>query len=203
MIPMDTGTGAQILAAIETWGYAVIFPLSVLEGPLVAIVAGFLVSLGRLNWLLTFIVLMLGDFIGDAIYYYLGYLGHGPIVEPIARRIGVTDARLRALERAFKKHDWKILLINKTQAIGSVVLYYGGAVRMGFWRFQIINTLGSLPKVALFQLIGYYFGSSLLQLQTYLSWAGFVTLLIPIGLLAAYFFFRRYARKKDIEEGII
>ncbi len=200
---MDASTGAQILSAIETWGYAVILPLSVIEGPLVAIVAGFLVSLGKLDWFTAFVVLMVGDFIGDALYYYIGYVGHGPVVERIARRIGVTDARMQALERAFKKHDWKILLINKTQAIGSVVLYYGGAVRMGFWRFQWINTLGSIPKVALFQIVGFYFGTGLLQLQTYLTWTAFATFLIPLGLLGAYGVFIWYGRMADKKEGLV
>lgn len=200
---MDPGAGAYILSTIQTWGYGIILVLSIVEGPLVAIVAGFLVSTGELHWLTAFLVLMLGDFVGDALYYYVGYVGHGPVVERIARRIGVTDARMRALEQAFKKHDWKILLINKTQAIGSVVLYYGGAARMNFWRFQWINTIGSIPKVALFQIVGFYFGTGLSQLQTYLTWTACATLLIPLGLLAAYGAFVWYGRRSDKKEGLL
>ncbi len=190
-------TLSKIVLILSQWGYILIFPIAILEGPIIAVIAGFLASLGQLDWFIAYIVLMLGDFAGDGLYYGLGRWGHGPLVERIISYIGVTPERLRIAERGFRKHDWKILLINKTQAIGSVVLYFAGAIRMPFWRFMFINIIGSAPKIAFFEIIGYYFGQSYAKIQTYLDYAGVATLVIPLGLLVAYFLFRRYARSRE------
>lgn len=191
-----------IIAVIATWGYVVIFPLSVIEGPVVAVIGGFLVSLGTLNWFLLYIILMLGDIVGDALYYALGRYGHGPIGQHIARWIGITPHRFNALSRAFHKYDTRILLWNKAQALGSVVLYFAGAARMSFWRYMVVNTLGSAPKIALFQVIGYYFGRSFVQIQTYLDYAALASLILPVVLLVLYYALRWYARSKELENDL-
>jgi membrane protein DedA with SNARE-associated domain len=189
------------IALLSTWGYAVLLPLAIVEGPIVGIFAGFLVSLGEMNWLIVFLVLFVGDMIGDVIYYYIGRWGHGPWANHLAARFGMTPERLEKFDAAFNKHATKILLINKTQALGSLTLYYAGAVRMPMYRFLWVNAVGTVPKVALFQIIGFYFGESYRSLDTYIGYAGWATLAIPVVLLIGYFAFKRYSKSRnDVEE---
>lgn len=191
------------MALLSTWGYALLLPVAIVEGPIVGIFAGFLVSLGQMNWLIVFLVLFVGDLIGDVIYYYIGRWGHGPWAHRVAARFGMTPERLEKFEAAFHKHAVKILLINKTQALGSLTLYYAGAVRMPMRRFLWINVVGTVPKVILFEVIGYYFGESYRSLDTYIGYAGWATLAIPVTLLVGYFIFKRYSKSRNEVENIV
>jgi membrane protein DedA with SNARE-associated domain len=191
------------IALLSTWGYAVLLPLAIVEGPIVGIFAGFLVSLGQMNWIIVFLVLFVGDMIGDVIYYYIGRWGHGAWANRLAARFGMTPERLEKFDAAFQKHAVKILLINKTQALGSLTLYYAGAVRMPMAKFLWVNAVGTVPKVALFQIAGFYFGESYRSLDTYIGYAGWATLAIPVVLLAGYFAFKRYSKGKNEVEEIV
>lgn len=191
------------VALLSAWGYAILLPVAIVEGPIVGIFAGFLVSLGQMNWLIVFLILFAGDMIGDVIYYYIGRWGHGPWAHRVAARFGMTPERLQKFEAAFHKHAVKILLINKTQALGSLTLYYAGAVRMPMRRFLWINVVGTVPKVILFEVIGYYFGESYRSLDTYIGYAGWATLAIPVLLLAGYYIFKRYSKSRNEVEDIV
>jgi membrane protein DedA with SNARE-associated domain len=191
------------IALLSTWGYAVLLPLSIVEGPIVGIFAGFLVSLGQMNWLIVFLILFAGDMIGDVIYYYVGRWGHGPWAHRLAARFGMTPERLEKFDAAFQKHAVKILLINKTQALGSLTLYYAGAVRMPMLTFLWVNTVGTIPKAALFLAVGYYFGESYRSIDRYIGYAGWVTLAIPVVLLLGYWAFKRYFKSRNEVEEIV
>ncbi len=188
---------ASVPALVGHYGYFVILPTSMFTGPIIGVIAGLLVSLGTLNWFLTFLALELGDIVGDVAFYFLGRYGHGPVVEPIARWLGATKAGEDKLARAFEKHETNVILINKLNAAGAVVLYYAGAVGMPFGRYLLMNALGSVPKVIFFELIGYFFGQSYLQVREYLNLVGALSLLIPLGLIGAYWYASRVVRPAD------
>ncbi len=194
---MDWFSLSNAVALLSTWGYVILFPLAVVEGPIIGIVAGFLISLGQMSWLGVFLVLFVGDIVGDVAYYYIGRWGHGPWAERLAARFGATQEKQERFKEAFNKNDVKILLINKTQALGSITLYYAGALRMPMLRFLWINAVGTAPKVLLFEVVGYFFGQSYMQISKYLNYIGFATLLIPVALIAAYLLFKRYGKRSN------
>ncbi|HEV7449619.1 MAG TPA: DedA family protein [Candidatus Paceibacterota bacterium] len=200
---MDWLTLQGSLAILSTWGYVLLLPLAIIEGPIIGIFAGFLVALGQMNWLIVFVVLFVGDMIGDVIYYYIGRWGHGAWATRLAARFGMTPERLEKFNEAFNKHAVKILLINKTQALGSLTLYYAGAVRMPMVRFLWVNAVGTIPKVILFEVVGYYFGESYQNIDKYLGYAGWATLAIPVLLLVGYWLFRLYSKKNNDVEGLV
>jgi membrane protein DedA with SNARE-associated domain len=191
------------IALLSTWGYAILLPLAIVEGPIVGVLAGFMVSVGQMSWYWVFAVLFAGDLIGDVVYYYIGRWGHGPWATRLAARFGVTPGRLAELEEAFHRHAIKILLINKTQAIGSVVLYYAGAVRMPLYTFVWVNAAATVPKVILFMIVGYYFGESYRLVDQLLSYAGLATLAIPVVLVAGFLAFRRWGRRQQEKEHVV
>jgi membrane protein DedA with SNARE-associated domain len=63
---------------------------------------------------------------------------------------------------------------------------------MQFLRFMIINTLASIPKVIIFLLIGYYFGSAYVAINGYMERVGIIlTLILLIGVLIYFLYFRK------------
>lgn len=181
----------RIIALLGEYGYAVMLPIAVVEGPAMAMVAGALAAAGQMNPFVACLLLVLADLVGDAGYYALGRYGHGPLFEKISKRLSLTSDRFKPLEKRFHDHDWKLIMIGKTQALGSVILYFAGASRMSFIRYMVLNLIGTAPKVILFELIGYFLGQSILHSTRYIDYITFVLGGIAAVLLVLYFVIRR------------
>ena len=185
---------SHVLELLARYGYAVLLPIAVVEGPAITIVAGAMVAAGQLNPVTAFLLLVAADLVGDGAYYSLGRFGHAPLIKRIGRWLALTPERLAPMEKQFHKNDWKLLLIGKTQALGSLVLYFAGASRMDFKRFMGLNLAATAPKVFIFELAGYFLGRSLFHTNHYIN---IVTLsFFGIGLLLLFFYWlvRRHIR---------
>lgn len=181
---------SHVIFLVSQWGYFFLIFTSFILGPLIAVVAGILVSLGSLNGFWAFAALTVGDLLGDFIYYALGRYGHGRWSERLMEALGFTKDRRREFDKVFEKNAFKILIINKTQAIGSVALIYAGVIRMKFGRYFWINLVGTIPKVAFFMIIGYYFGN-LAHIDRFLHYTEYFSLVIPAGILIGYWYFKK------------
>jgi hypothetical protein len=63
-----------ILSLLEAHPYLWLFPLAVAEGPLVAMVAGSMVSLGLVSWPLAYPLVVAADLVGDTALLHSGAL---------------------------------------------------------------------------------------------------------------------------------
>ena len=173
-----------------------LFPIAVIEGPVAAIIAGALTASNEFNGVVVFVLLVVADLTGDTIYYSLGRWGHDKLLASIGKHVGLTRERISPLREGFKKNDWKLLIVGKTQAFGSVILYFAGAVQMSFGRFLFYNLLVTLPKILIFELIGYFFGESLIRSAKVLDYFSFITLGIAVALIATYWISKRYLERR-------
>ncbi len=183
---------SQIAPLVSQYGYAVLFPIAVVEGPAVTIVAGALVASGQFDGLLVFAMLVVADLLGDALYYSLGRWGHTPFLERVEKRLALTQERFKPLEEGFRRHDWKFLLIGKTQPFGSLFLYFAGATKMPIGRYLVVNLLATAPKVLLFEGIGYFLGFGVAHSMKLIDWFSFVLFGIAAVLIYAYYRIRKY-----------
>jgi membrane protein DedA with SNARE-associated domain len=191
----------RILPLLATYGYSVILPIAVVEGPAVTIIAGALVAAGQFDPVLTCVLLVIADLIGDVLYYSLGRFAHAPLLEKlsISKRLSKAAEKVRPLEQRFREHDWKLLMLGKTQALGSLILYMAGASRVPFWRYMLLNLIGTLPKVILFQTIGYLLGRGILSSTHYVDMITLVTFGAAFLLLLSYILFKRLASKDVLQ----
>ncbi|HEY1881031.1 MAG TPA: VTT domain-containing protein [Caulobacteraceae bacterium] len=186
----------RVIPLIARYGYAVLLPIAVVEGPTIAAIAGALVALGQFDPVSACLLLVAADLVGDALYYCLGRYGHGPLFNWINKRLRITPDRLLPLAKRFHDNDWKLIMIGKTQALGGIILYFAGASRMSFARYMGLNLIGTFPKVILFELIGfalgYFLGASVLHSTRYVD---FVTVSLftfaLVVLVASYWLVRR------------
>jgi membrane protein DedA with SNARE-associated domain len=146
------------------------------------------------------VLLILADLVGDALYYGLGRYGHAPLLGQIGKRLALTPERLEPLEQRFRENDWKLLMIGKTQALGSLILYFAGASRMPFGRYMLLNLFGTVPKVVLFELVGYFLGQGLLHTTRYIDYITIALFGVAGVLLAIYFLVRRYLWRDLLDE---
>lgn len=184
------------------YGYWIIFPISVVEGPIVSIISGFFVSLKIFNPYIVFFVLVMGDLVGDSLYYIFGRYGGHWFLAHFGKHIGATPERILFLEKHFHKHDWKILLFGKTQAIGSVLLFMAGVVKVTYLRFISYNIIGTIPKTILFMMIGFYFGKTYSTSSKYLDYFSFIWLFVSIILIVGYIYIKNYIKKSTFDNNL-
>jgi membrane protein DedA with SNARE-associated domain len=171
--------------AIALYGYAALLPLAIIEGPAVTILAAFLAAEGLLDVTAVYVVVVVGDLIGDVLYYAVGrFLLRRLLDRPRAwatrlrHRIGVLAPRIR--ERASA-----MLLFGKlTHSAGFAVLLAAGAAHVPMRRFLAYNVLGTLPKSLVLVIVGYWFGRLFLTVQGDLRVVGLIGFLLASGALA-------------------
>ncbi len=173
----------DIVSLLSAHAYEVLLPLSIAEGPVVTIASGFLVATGHLKALPAFGILIVGDLIGDALFYAFG--------RSVGTRVLARWAKPNALERARKlqhrflcKSDRTLVVGKLTHSVGALVLIVAGMVKVSFPRFMTINFLATLPKSLVLLLVGYVIGSGYDLMPQNLTYV-YLALLV-IGVVAIY-----------------
>ncbi len=174
----------QLFRFLIRYKYAVIFPIATLEGPIITLVSGFLISLGILAFIPTFLVVFAGDLISDSFYFSLGSRGR-QFVERI-KFLRITPARLERVERHFEKYPGKTLLVSKASyGVGSLFLVAAGASKMAYQKFLEYITPMNAFRSATLLMIGYYLGRAVRYSGTYLGYYTLgVIIILPIGYYA-------------------
>ncbi len=191
---------SRVLPLLGRYGFGVLLPIAVFEGPAMAMIAGALVAAGQMNGILACVLLIAADLVGDAGYYGLGRYGHAPLLRQISKRLNITPERLAPLEQRFRDHDWKLILLGKTQALGSLILYFAGASRMPFLRYMAINLAGTVPKVVLFELAGYLLARGIFQSDRSINFATVTVFGLTLLLLVVYILVRRRLAKNTVQD---
>lgn len=177
------------------YGYFIYLPLAVIEGPIVTIVAGFLTSLGYFNALAIYILAILGDLIGDTLYYVLGRRGNEYL---LARKkfLWINIEQLKKLKNHFDKHLGKTILLGKwTHAIGAPILIAAGMAQVSFKKYILFNIIGTAPKMLAFLIIGYYFGQAYKRIDAYFNYAAAIIFFIIILIAVIYFLAKIFKRE--------
>lgn len=157
-------------------------------------VSGFLISLGILSPIPTFLVVFAGDLISDSFYFWLGSRGR-QFVEHI-KFLHISPARLEKVEQHFEKHPGKTLLVSKASyGVGSLFLVAAGVSKMAYQKFlEYITPMNAVRSTTLL-LVGYYLGRAVRYSGTYLEYYTVaVIVLLPIG----YYIFRKV---QDVRKG--
>ncbi len=192
-------TPNEISTLLINYGYFILFPIMVAEGPIVTIIAGFLSSLGYFNFFVVYAVAFLGDITGDVIYYLIGRWGGQKIVKK-GKFLGIKLNNIEKIEGHFKEHSGKTLLFGKlTHSVGAPILIAAGMAKIKINKFILYNVVGSIPKTFIFLIIGYYFGSAYNKIDKYFGYFSVLMLIIIVSVVAIYFYIKKNKDKINID----
>jgi len=176
------------LAWVKSAGYFLMFIAMVIEGPIITSAAAFAAALGYFNIFIIFLLSIAGDLVGDYIYYGVGYFGRVNFVEKYGHHVGLTEKRLKHMERLIKKHPKKTLAaIKLAPLLPAPGLMMIGATRMSVRRYTWLTFIVALPKTLLFMALGYYFGAAYDRFSTIFQ-NGEYFILIAVGLTVIVFY---------------
>ena len=179
-----------IVSWLLTFRYPIIFPLAIVEGPIVMFISGFLIRIGFFSFWPIYFILMAGDLTGDIFWYFVGRNGGRPLIEKYGHYINLTEANVERAEGFFQDHQTKILFISKiTMGFGFALatLVAAGMARVSFKKYFTINFLGQFIWTGILIAAGYFLGNFYTWVDKSLRWA-FVMSLIVLAALAVFGF---------------
>ena len=185
-----------VVQLIQTDGLLLLFPLAVIEGPIVTIVAGWVGRLGYLPLGWAMLVLVLADLVGDSLLYALGRAGTDVLPQKLRQVFGVTDARIALVAEHFSKHGGRTLIAAKlTHTFGFAALVAAGVSRMSFPVFLCFNLVGTIPKTLFFLLIGYAIGEAHVTIGNWIGRASLGIAILGVAILSIWYWKKKRERR--------
>ncbi|MEI7498371.1 MAG: DedA family protein [Candidatus Falkowbacteria bacterium] len=192
---MDISTWPVIQELLQ-YKYFLLFPLTVIEGPIITVVAGLLVALGNFNFWYVLVVVVLGDLTGDSMYYAIGRWGKETFIKRWGKYLGITADRVLRIEKHFGEHSGKTLLTGKlTHGIGAIFLVAAGLAKMPFGKYFWYNVLATIPKSLVLIFVGYYYGFALTRVKSWLEAISFLFIGLALAGGLWYVMFRGKAKE--------
>ncbi len=187
----------ELTQQLQFWGYPVMLLLMIAEGPVVTIIAAFLASLGFFEWPVVYILSVLGDIIGDVIFYFIGFFGGHPVLEKFKKKLKIKQSSIDFLKNRFKEKGAEIIFYVKiSTGLSLITFILAGTMKMKFVKFLQFSFLGGLIWSGFLVALGYFFGGLAEQIEKYIKFAGWIILSLAILL----FFFINFKKKKFIQE---
>lgn len=185
-----------IIALLEQYRYALLFPLACVEGPILGFIAGSLVPLGYFSALPLLAVLVAADVIPDLIYWSIGRWGKRKgLVERAGHKIGLTPERFGVIERLWHNHPIKAMALTKfAYGLSTPLLLTAGLVHLPVRKFFILSTALALLQYSVLVALGMLFGSSFAAVKSGLVRVQLIVAAAVIVFIV-YYFFTGYVRK--------
>lgn len=180
--------------------YPAIFAGSFIEGPAVMVLTGFLLRLGYFNFFIAYTLLVLGDLLGDYMWYCIGRFGLHRTIHRVGNFFDVSDDDIEKIKKKFRNHEGKILFSSKlTTGFGFSVgiMMVAGIARVPVKKFAAVIFSGGLIWAFGLMAIGYFFGNIYVQLEKGFRIVFLATLLVIIA--AALYKFGRHMRKRFLK----
>lgn len=176
------------------YGYAVVFVGVLLEsagvpvpGETVLLAAAFFAQRGTfsLPWVIGLAIA--AGILGDNLGYWIGRRGGRRLAERHGRLVGLTRARLVALDAFFAQHGAKTVFFARfISGLRVFAALFAGMSRLPWPRFLVYNMAGAVAWATAVGLAGYLFGQSWELLERWVGRAGLfaVGLVLALGLIA-------------------
>jgi membrane protein DedA with SNARE-associated domain len=178
----------NIVDLLIQYKYVILFPLAIVEGPILAIIGGFLCTSGFLNPYIIYPLILTGDMIGDSLVYILGRWGVPGFLKRIARRFGLATPNIEPIRTYFNSNPKKTISLSKiTLGIGFAGLYVAGNARIPYNKFIGICLITSALQYVVYMSIGLLFGAAYKQISHYLDFVSALIFVLALAIILVYF----------------
>jgi len=191
-------TSQDFFHFIQEYGYWIIYPLAIIEGPLVTLMAGSFSALGLLRWDLSLLVAILGEFTMDSFLYLLGRQG-GEWLKKIINKSSKLKTTQQTLERFFKHHGGKtIFFVKITIGLSYITFITAGLIRFPYYRVALFSLLGGILWSGGLIILGYFYGHLYQKIAHGLSQAGFFIGGLFVLTLLVFVVYKKFKLQKII-----
>jgi len=147
--------------------------------------AGFNVSEGHLSMFGILVFGVLGDMIGASIAYAIGYWGREEIVERHGNKLHISKQRLDRAHRWFERFGAPVILVSRCIPFARAAFpYAAGVARMGYGRFLLFGTIGSIIWISALGVLGNAVGSQWQSWRHNLEYVDYVAAALLVAAIA-------------------
>ena len=191
------------LTFLDWGGYWGIFLLSGLDRLLMALIpgeivlplAGVLAGQGKFNFWTLFVVILMGNLIGEIALYILASHAGRWIIEHYGKYIFIKKHELDYTERLFEKHGGALVFWGRLlPVVRMLIAIPAGIVRMNFGQFLGYTILGLIPYNLVLLFAGYKLDERWSTVSGYFQKAEEIGLIVLMALVIFYIF--RHLHKK-------
>lgn len=186
---------------ILQYRYWILVPLLLIEGPVVALVAGILASLGYFNLYVLAALFFVCDLIRDGVYYAIGHFGGGTnFAKKILNKMRITAEHLERMRLLLERRPGMTMFIGKlAYGIAPALIVIAGMIKMRLSTFFIYGSLMAVLQYGALLLAGYFFGATLGgSLVKVIDKVGYVMGGVAIVILG-YYLLSWHMRKKFLK----
>jgi membrane protein DedA with SNARE-associated domain len=181
-----------IIQLLLTYKYLLLIPLAIAEGPIVSVIAGFLATLGIFNLLVVYVIMVLGDIIGDAIFYYIGYSGKN-----LFRYFKVNEEKIEKAKLYFEKNHNKAIAGSKIMwGIGTAGLIAAGALHVPYKRYFKTCATYSFAQSFIMILLGIFFGQAYITIGKYFDYYAAIVSIFALAIVLYFIFIKIFKKNK-------
>jgi membrane protein DedA with SNARE-associated domain len=128
---------------------------------------------------------VLGDVLGAAVAYTIGYFGHRELFERRGRRLHMSAERMDRTVGWFERYGPPVMLVSRLIPFARAAFpYAAGVARMPFGRFLAFVTIGSIGWITALGVLGREVGSSWQSWRHNLEYVDYLGVAFVVAVLA-------------------
>ncbi|HXQ62763.1 MAG TPA: DedA family protein [Acidimicrobiales bacterium] len=204
--------------ALETWGYAAVFVLTLLESMCVPIPSEVTLGLGgalasgaviggthgNLNLGLVIVAGVIGSVIGSLGAYLVGRTAGRGVINRYGRYLRMTHSDLERAETWFRRRGERMVLYGRVVPfVRTFISLPAGVVEMKVAKFLAFTAVGVTAWVALLSSTGYALGSSWNSMTSVIGSTGYVVAGVAVVALAAALVHRYLSHRGPVRRSAV
>lgn len=185
---------------VLVWVFAEQLGLPVPSIPML-LAAGALAGTGRMNFFATAAIAVVAALTSDVLWYQLGRIKGAKVLHFLCRISLEPDSCVRNTESVFARHGAKSLLVAKfLPGLTTAAPPLAGIFHMNLGRFLLFDGLGATTWACTFLGLGYAFSGQLERIGDQVVKLGGGFLVLFVGMLGAYIFWKIIYRQRFLRE---
>ncbi len=187
---------------ILVYRYWILIPLSLLEGPVVAFIAGTMAAAGLFEFWILAILFFVRDVGLDGVYYATGYFGgRTRFAAKMLKKLGITAGHLKEVRLLWARRPAVTMLVGKlSYGIASAFIVVAGMVKMPLTKFFGWGSVVAVLQYGTLLVAGYYLGASFGGTATRVIENVQYIIAIAAIAITGYYVFTFYMRKKFLKK---
>ncbi len=177
-----------IVAFLSSYKYLFLLVAALLEGRVLGVLAGFLISTKELAFWPTYLILVFGNLVPDALYYFLGKFGSN------LKFVKRYSQKIQTLEKFWHKYSGKMIIFGKITMVFIVpILILSGLVKYPLKKVLKYSVITDLIFILGLLGIGYFFGNIFEDNSKYFF---FIMATLVLVSLFVFFVLKYFNRKR-------
>jgi membrane protein DedA with SNARE-associated domain len=194
------GFTRDVIGIMSSWGYIGVFVLMLLESSSLPIpsemvlpFAGYLVSVGQLDFWMSVAVATMAGIGGSLVDYYIGLKGvHFLTQRRVLGRAFLSKSQLDTAAHWFYKYGAIMVFVSRMIPVfRTLISFPAGAIQMPLKKFIPYTAFGCLIWNIMLIYVGYFLGTRWSEVTGVLNYVVIAVVAVSVAMFVMYLFWRR------------